>query len=59
MTNFPWALMKMEWKSEVGITPSMSTSARRERATTVRSETELLSKLRERVLRVAADEATH
>ena len=21
MTNFPWALMKMEWKSEVGITP--------------------------------------
>jgi len=28
ITNPPWLLMKMEWKSEVGISPSVSQSAR-------------------------------
>jgi hypothetical protein len=59
MTNPPWLLMKMQWKSEVGISPSESTSARRVRVIAVRSGTELLPRFRERILRVAAEEATH
>jgi len=59
MTNPLWLLMKMEWKSEVGISPSVSTPARRERATAVRSGTEVLPRWRDRISRIAADEATH
>lgn len=50
--------MKTEWKSEAGISPSVSKAARRERATAVKSGTELLPRVRDRILRVADNETT-